>query len=65
MSWAPGGICWRLLLLNGHVDVVSEALADGWARPPFGEVDGGRLHGRGAATWACMPRCCSRSRLAC
>ena len=39
----------RSLLLNGHVDVVSEAPADRWKRPPFGgEVEGGRLYGRGA-----------------
>jgi acetylornithine deacetylase len=39
----------RSLLLNGHVDVVSEAPVERWARPPFGaEVDGGRLYGRGA-----------------
>jgi acetylornithine deacetylase len=35
--------------LNGHVDIVSEAPADRWTRPPFGgEVEGGRLYGRGA-----------------
>jgi acetylornithine deacetylase len=39
----------RSLLLNGHVDVVSEAPAEQWTKPPFGaEVDGGRLYGRGA-----------------
>ena len=39
----------RSLLLNGHVDVVSEAPAERWTRPPFGaEIDGGRLYGRGA-----------------
>lgn len=37
------------LLLNGHVDVVSEEPADLWTRPPFGAViEGGRLYGRGA-----------------
>jgi acetylornithine deacetylase len=37
------------LLLNGHVDVVSEAPAEQWTRPPFGaEIDGGSLYGRGA-----------------
>ena len=42
----PGG---RSLLLNGHVDVVSEAPADRWAKSPFGaEVEDGRLYGRGA-----------------
>jgi acetylornithine deacetylase len=44
----PGG-SGRSLLLNGHVDVVSEAPVERWTRPPFGaEVDGGRLYGRGA-----------------
>ena len=39
----------RSLLLNGHVDVVSEAPAERWTRPPFGaEIDGGSLYGRGA-----------------
>jgi acetylornithine deacetylase len=39
----------RSLLLNGHVDVVSEAPADRWTTAPFGaEIDGGRLYGRGA-----------------
>jgi acetylornithine deacetylase len=39
----------RSLLLNGHVDVVSEAPVDRWTRPPFGaEIEGGRLYGRGA-----------------
>jgi acetylornithine deacetylase len=39
----------RSLLLNGHVDVVSEAPAERWTRPPFGaEVEDGRLYGRGA-----------------
>ena len=39
----------RSLLLNGHVDVVSEAPAEQWTRPPFGaDIDGGRLYGRGA-----------------
>ena len=39
----------RSLLLNGHVDVVSEAPTERWTRPPFGaEVERGRLYGRGA-----------------
>jgi acetylornithine deacetylase len=39
----------RSLLLNGHVDVVSEAPAERWTKPPFAaEVEGGRLYGRGA-----------------
>jgi acetylornithine deacetylase len=37
------------LLLNGHVDVVSEGPTEQWTRPPFGaEVEAGRLYGRGA-----------------
>jgi acetylornithine deacetylase len=43
---ANGG---RSLLLNGHVDVVSEAPGDRWTKPPFGaEIEDGRLYGRGA-----------------
>jgi acetylornithine deacetylase len=39
----------RSLLFNGHVDVVSEAPADRWTRPPYGaEIEEGRLYGRGA-----------------
>jgi acetylornithine deacetylase len=37
------------LLLNGHVDVVSEEPADRWTKPPYGAVvEDGRLYGRGA-----------------
>ena len=44
----PGGPG-RSLLLNGHVDVVSEAPAEQWTKPPYGaEIEGGRLYGRGA-----------------
>ena len=39
----------RSLLLNGHVDVVSEAPADRWTKGPFAaELEDGRLFGRGA-----------------
>ncbi len=39
----------RTLLLNGHVDVVSEAPADRWSKAPYGaEIEDGRLYGRGA-----------------
>ncbi|MGH3115592.1 MAG: M20/M25/M40 family metallo-hydrolase, partial [Gaiellales bacterium] len=39
----------RSLLLNGHVDVVSEEPADRWTKAPFGgEIENGRLYGRGA-----------------
>jgi acetylornithine deacetylase len=45
LAGGPG----RSLLLNGHVDVVSEAPVEQWTRPPFGaEIDRGRLYGRGA-----------------
>lgn len=44
-----GGEGGRSLLLNGHVDVVSEAPAGRWTRAPFGaEIEGDRLFGRGA-----------------
>jgi acetylornithine deacetylase/succinyl-diaminopimelate desuccinylase family protein len=37
----------RTLILNGHVDVVPAT--DGWTRDPLGgEVEGGRLYGRGS-----------------
>jgi acetylornithine deacetylase len=45
LSGGPG----RSLLLNGHVDVVSEAPAEQWTKPPYGaEIVGGRLYGRGS-----------------
>ena len=44
---AGGG---RSLILNGHVDTVTIEPASEWARDPFGgEIDGGRLFGRGAS----------------
>jgi acetylornithine deacetylase len=44
-----GGGSGRSLLLNGHVDVVSEEPADRWTKPPYGaEIEDGRLYGRGA-----------------
>ena len=44
-----GGGGGRSLLLNGHVDVVSEEPADRWTKAPYGgEIEGGRLYGRGA-----------------
>ena len=37
------------LMLNGHVDVVPTGDPAAWARSPFsGDVDAGRIHGRGA-----------------
>jgi acetylornithine deacetylase len=45
-----GGGNGRSLLLNGHVDVVSEEPADRWTKPPYGaEIEEGRLYGRGAS----------------
>jgi acetylornithine deacetylase len=39
----------RSLLLNGHVDVVSAEPVDRWTKDPFGgEIEAGRLYGRGA-----------------
>jgi acetylornithine deacetylase len=44
-----GGGSGRSLLLNGHVDVVSEEPADRWTKAPYGaEIEDGRLYGRGA-----------------
>jgi succinyl-diaminopimelate desuccinylase len=38
------------LLLEGHTDVVTEGDPRAWTFPPFsGALDGGRIHGRGAA----------------
>jgi succinyl-diaminopimelate desuccinylase len=40
----------RSLLLEGHTDVVTEGDPAAWSHPPFsGDVDGGRIWGRGAA----------------
>ncbi len=39
----------RSLLFNGHVDVVSEEPTDRWTKAPYGgEIEDGRLYGRGA-----------------
>lgn len=39
----------KTLVMNGHIDVVPPNRADLWERDPFsGEIDGDRLHGRGA-----------------
>lgn len=43
-----GGRGTPVLLYNGHIDVVPPG--NGWSHDPFsGEIDGGRLYGRGAA----------------
>ncbi len=40
----------RLLILEGHTDVVTEGDADAWARDPFsGDIEDGKLWGRGSA----------------
>ena len=52
----PNVVAWlgegagRTLLLEGHTDVVTEGDPAAWSRPPFGgEVEEGRVWGRGAA----------------
>ncbi len=45
--WGDGG---PVLGFNGHTDVVPPGAEQGWTHDPFGGViEGGRLHGRGAA----------------
>jgi succinyl-diaminopimelate desuccinylase len=45
-----GGHPGPALMLEGHTDVVTEGDPAAWTHPPFaGEIDGGRLYGRGAA----------------
>ena len=45
LAGGPG----RSLLLNGHVDVVSEEPAERWTKQPYGaEIEDGRLYGRGS-----------------
>jgi acetylornithine deacetylase len=40
----------RSLILNGHVDVVSPEPIESWAHDPWGgEIENGRLYGRGSA----------------
>lgn len=40
----------KSLLFNGHVDVIPPGPIDAWSHDPWGgEVDGGRVYGRGAA----------------
>lgn len=45
----PGAGDGPRLMLNGHIDVVPTGDPDAWAADPFsGQVDAGRLYGRGA-----------------
>jgi acetylornithine deacetylase len=45
----PGAGGGRSLALNGHIDVVPPDPVDWWSRDPWGgEIDGGRMFGRGA-----------------
>lgn len=40
----------RSLILNGHIDVVTVEPREAWTRDPFGgDIEDGRLYGRGAA----------------
>ncbi len=40
----------RSLLFNGHVDVIPEGAAENWEHGPWsGDIEGGRLYGRGAS----------------
>lgn len=40
----------KALAFEGHMDVVTEGLADAWRFDPYGaSIEGGRLYGRGAA----------------
>ena len=50
LAWlGEKGTGWSLLL-EGHTDVVTEGDPAAWSHPPFGgDVDGGRIWGRGAA----------------
>ena len=42
------------LVLNGHLDVFPAGDPARWSRPPLsGEVDGGRVHGRGTVDMKC------------
>ena len=50
VAWLGDAGTGRSLLLEGHTDVVTEGDPTAWSHPPFGgDVDGGRLWGRGAA----------------
>ena len=50
VSVIEGGLPGPTLLFEGHTDVVTEGDRSRWTRDPFGgEVEGGRLYGRGSA----------------
>jgi len=50
VAWLGEKAAGRSLLLEGHTDVVTEGDASTWSHPPFGgDLDGGRIWGRGAA----------------
>jgi acetylornithine deacetylase len=50
----PGGQGGRSLVFNGHIDVVSAEPLDWWQHDPWGgEIEGGRLYGRGALDMKC------------
>jgi succinyl-diaminopimelate desuccinylase len=49
-EWHGGGGAGRTLILEGHTDVVFEGPRGQWQKDPFsGEIEDGKLHGRGAA----------------
>ena len=44
----------RHLVLNGHIDVFPTGDRAHWSRPPLsGDIDGGRVHGRGTVDMKC------------
>lgn len=50
VATVEGGRPGRHLVMNGHLDVFPVGNADAWGRDPWsGNLEGGRLHGRGAA----------------
>jgi succinyl-diaminopimelate desuccinylase len=50
VAWLGDKAAGRSLLLEGHTDVVTEGDASAWSHPPFGgDLEGGRVWGRGAA----------------
>ncbi|AME23718.1 M20/M25/M40 family metallo-hydrolase [Burkholderia sp. PAMC 26561] len=50
VSEFKGGSDGRRLVLNGHMDVFPVGSGEGWTKDPWsGEVEGGKVHGRGAS----------------